>query len=268
MGTHILTILQGETQESYFLRKEDTVWYLGPTGKKPCVRIDIHKADKVGVIDMINYFQYCNTSQTMLQKDGTRTMIKAFLLYMRKRYPSLREFVFNDNSQIPCKDGEVDLAARNLLLNGQTWYMDMGAVIAGNFLQKACERAKRRVGRRVNLAFDEFSKTRGLSASKHISEIQRLYERCYQKESWKTFFKQLYALDCDLFLTGSESLREWLGLFGFPEPRMTHWLFPLELIDEWALTYGIKVERVRGQDGGVGFDDTQWTKPFVYDQCL
>jgi hypothetical protein len=192
MWTHVLEISFEGNCDRYYLRKVDTAWFLGPEGKMPCIRIDIHNTEGVAVIDMINYFSHCNVSQTMAQKGGTQLMLKAMLLCMKKRHPSIGRFVFSDNSQIPCGDkGAVDLAGRNLLLHGRTWYMEMGATPSDDLLMKVYERAARRVGRLVNMSFEDFSKTRGVRSSSAFDDIQRLHEACYQYETWKQFFRRL-----------------------------------------------------------------------------
>jgi len=204
----------------------------------------------------------------MIRKEGTQRMLKAMLLFMRKRHPSIKEVVFSDNSQIPCHGygGAVDLAARNLLIKGQTWYMEIGAVPQDELLGKVYEKAKRRIGRLVNMSFDEFSKTRGLSSSERIEDIRRLYNACHQKQSWKELFRQLYDLDCRLFFTGAKPIRTWLAIFGFPEPQIERWIFPLEVIESWGTMYHVKTERSLVTGGGL--DKGEWSKPHVYDQHL
>lgn len=232
------------------MRKDDDgVWYLGPEGKEPCIRLDIDKKDRSGALNMVNYFKYCNLDKHMEKGEGTRLMLKAMLLCMKQRYSSLSSIVFNDNSYIPCHGQNAELAARNFLCYGKTWYMELGAVPVEVPIAHMYVAGARRLAAPVDQPKDAFLQT--LPRQCDVAPIKALYKAARKnRESWNVLFQRLYALDCSLFAVGSSTIRVWLVLFGIPEPSMILWHFPQDVLDAWGATYKVKQRRVRDSVGG------------------
>jgi len=242
MTTHVLTIIGDTVSEQYYLHKSDGIWFLGPDGKQPCIRMEIHKKDSIAVLNMVHYFRYCNARPDMEKGEGTRVMLKAMILAMRKRYPSLKDFVFSDTSYIPCDGEDVDLAVRNLLCYGRTWYMELGAMPVFDRLTDLYTNAQRKLARSMDDTFEMFSKTLpGDYKPDYMARLRRLHKACYKIESWNTFFERLYAFDCTLFKMRSPFLRIWVVRFDIPEPSNIEWHFPTQVIMSWP--YQVKLAR-------------------------
>jgi len=246
--SYILTIHGDSAQESYYVRKVDDIWYLGPEGKHPCVQFQINKKKGKATLNMVNYFRYCNLNKNMERKDGTRLMMQAMILCMHKRYPSLNEFEFSDESYVQCDGNDADLAMRNLLCYGQTWYMEMGAVSKSLVIRLGLEAAKTKLAGKMDMALETFM----LSLPDYdVQKIRPIHTACYKKDSWNHFFKKLYDLDCHFFLIHNEAaMWNWVYMLGIPDPHKAGWLFPLEVVDSWASTYQIKLKRNHSQEGG------------------
>ena len=160
-------------------------------------------------------------------------MLQAVVLYMRQRYGL--DVHFSDTSCYRCEE----VGARGLLCYGRTWYMEKGAVPCSKLFGGWYAGVAKTLAGVVDMPWEKLrmcfeGASEECATTQDNANLRKLYEGCYKKETWNTFFKRLHAMDKSVFYWHSQVLRGIMVLLRVPEPSATHWHFPREVVERWG----------------------------------
>lgn len=174
-------------------RDEIESWNLFLSGKKRgCLNATIYNSNRKPLITHVEYSRHCNIQQDLAPGKGTLDMFSAFFWFVRKYFPRVCEFAFQDNSKITCNDNTpVSLASYTLAFKQKTWYEEK----FGAYLQDDYEVYKEKVR---NFTRPEWKRQKEKAIEKilenHVNEMEILLPLLRTSSTFKEFFKKVYEL--------------------------------------------------------------------------
>jgi hypothetical protein len=124
----MLSIHEGQYTFPMYIEEEgdDIYIYVGNAKRKksPCIRILIYKKRDVILEDLV-YLPHCSISEKHIQKGNGSVviMLQSVLKWLIKKYIFVQNVEFSDESYVKTKNGNILLAEKGVLTEGQTWYM-------------------------------------------------------------------------------------------------------------------------------------------------
>lgn len=190
-----LTINKGEGSDTLSIggRKGECVNISVNTPESRLVQRGYHKLD-TATIPILAWDAKCTVFKNLERGSGTIAMIRIILSESVKKYPYIKHYTFNDNSLIPCDNGQkISLLHLNIIKYNKSWYEQH----FNAYIEEPSYRKKYKDGITVlndpllKMPFEEF-KNRVQRLSKE-SEIELLKTHYEKTETYFLFFKSIFG---------------------------------------------------------------------------
>ena len=175
---------------------------VGSTRRQPCVTLEVIREENGENNVVIQDFLYdirCSENDLAQGRTGTRSMLKSALNLIKEIHPEVKTFSLQDEATV--KDTNIPLSAMYLLTRGKSYYHDVFPDLKMEIQeeQKRYENMMYKMNKQVDRSFDDimstcFKKKQGSLDDPQYKDWKKIHERCFRKEPWYIFFKQISEL--------------------------------------------------------------------------